>query len=414
MLSVCADHESSTTAESVDCMGSEDRKNGECVGYTNASKNAVMKPLKDHPVEAIAGAAGLLVLVAGVVLGREPGWQGTVGSGLAVLGSGLSAITAAWTFGRSSAVRTHNQQLSIVRRQIGTASAQIAQAVGQAEGGADPKLCLAIIDRATQGLSGAMLEMGHLTGEELGGVALVESMQEVAELGDQLAGLRATLSTQESEIEGETVSDLVAQLDSMQSSVDRALASLETAELASPQERRLVTENHRCPECGQMTAIKIGSVAGDSAAPVCLSCSSRFHAHRDGQGQLFVRVWGVMPRELTVLCPECDNQLRVRTATSARFSERYCFSCYALIRVDMDAESASVKTPSTVPIMGRADGSQRVVCSRCGDTHSSLARINGVLHAICHTCRGVVVATAPDATPRSMEEAIERAIEDAD
>jgi transcription elongation factor Elf1 len=386
-------------------------------------------------VEAIATIIGVCIIAVGLLLSRETGTPGTLGTILGILGTCLSSAAAAWSFGRAAAESKITEQLQIVRGQLATASAQIGRAVERGVHGSEqPALSFARIEQGVNSLSNVVRDLGRLIGDELENenLAIIEAKQTLAALG---AGLEV-LSDNAQKVKSPDI-DVQRAIEDLQQKVSASLAILDQA---SP--NRYIKENVICPYCRTVNNISIGIAVGSTATASCSQCGGRFNVHR-GSGGVFVRsIMQVWPSQETqnysdenLACPGCSSKLSVSLGTSigstasaycavcdksylthrtalgitingpyirinskcpecsevvtvnhiddgSREVIRFCLSCFSKIAFDVQSREPRLISKQP-PLEAEKISSQLLRCPSCGGARKTFAQRNGVVYAVC-------------------------------
>lgn len=80
--------------------------------------------------------------------------------------------------------------------------------------------------------------------------------------------------------------------------------------------RELIVEHVECPNCDTSVDVELAQAIGSSALPRCKTCSARFHVHRSGEGVFTHEMGRGAPRvegqdDVTVQCPYCSADVSV-------------------------------------------------------------------------------------------------------
>jgi len=150
-----------------------------------------------------------------------------------------------------------------------------------------------------------------------------------------------------------------------------------------------------CPTCGKKVEGCLGNLPMSSNGFVCRKCGS-FHVHRDPDGAIFTRKPGGTLKGITVTCPKCQNQLRVRVDKKKFFKN--CLDCESILRINNG--NVSLVGPMNAVLaaaFSKKGWQQLLACPNCrGINGVTLGENNKhILFAQCPKCRTNLKFAAP-------------------
>jgi len=344
--------------------------------------NRITGSFRESPVEV---TSGLITLVGGLALTSQDGWPRILGAILTAVASYLISWTMAAVTAREDARIELQNRMAQVGTHLATTSSQIVEAIRAGElGESGSQTAFARVRDSAASLFGLVQQIEEQSGKAISSKAVIQNAERLMGLSSRL---RQILSTAES-FDTEELHEVQTELEAV---------AEELGEKSVP--RPLVTAN--CPNCAKATRFPIGQRKGDSAMPTCENCGSRFHAHRQGDGEIFTRNPGshrlVALREIEVACPACGRAIALRVAEDEEEPKvRFCFSCYTRLVID-PAESSVVRYNPAEVHETRMIGSQEnkagsrgtkavLECSGCERPVTSFLRNDDGVFAVCHHC----------------------------
>jgi transposase-like protein len=298
----------------------------------------------DRPVEIVCG---VFLIGLGLALAAADGWPRIAGNVAAAVGGVLlSWVTAiylsreqieevrrAGVKARDDALATQEAQfatqIAAVSRQLGTASAQIKEAVNLTLGGHwKPETCFALVQQATAGLYGLVNELQSMLGDRFDPDAIIETASTLGSLGTRLHELTA-----QSFAAPETRDELQGVVETLEALSQR---------LVGPQASTAAGSSHtleavECPECGREVQFRLGNLSGSTQMPTCSVCGARFNAHRGRDGSIFTNTKVILPspgsisrtpKRERIACPHCETDGTYELAThGGATAQPVCDSC---------------------------------------------------------------------------------------
>ncbi|RLK52495.1 hypothetical protein [Microbacterium telephonicum] len=184
----------------------------------------------------------------------------------------------------------------------------------------------------------------------------------------------------------------------------------------------------RCPGCATQRTLSIGTGVGATAHTKCMSCGTSFNVHRDGDGNLFVRVVAgapstpanplelhepvvtiappadtepvaaepSQPKRANFTCPTCGQRHRPWVVGKDEQSMVLCVGCDSAIMFDPEGVVTAVTTyrRATVKITQPAGKGYLVKCPDCGESHRTRFRVGGDYIGFCEADKVVLQVTA--------------------
>lgn len=360
----------------------------------------------------LAISLGAVATVIGVVLGatnaasKHPSAVYLVMAGvLTTFGPVILSYAISKQLGRREAISEVRQQLDSISMNLGHAAADLDNGLRRnAAGVEENEVTLSIARSVTGALEVQIGQVQKLIGVPFSAQGLAANKEQLIEMGrifskaaednDPEALLIATRGIQKA------VRPLVRQ---------RA----ETGD-----------EEVRCPSCGHQFLQRIGTLPGATSHAICQECQTPFNVHRDGGGQLFVRLAsGAAP-----IGPEAPRPDEPRprstdasvTSDTVMFSEITCPTCGATVkytgrrnpgRVVLCLECDTGITLDTAGRVGRSEQFERaavspkiatkrglaVACPNCGDARWCSIRTTDGYFGFCVHDKLVLAVAAADA-----------------
>jgi len=305
-------------------------------------KNAVTSAVTRRLVEIISS---LVMFGGGVVIqayGSTAGPDGTPET-LPLLAGGVlvafGGIALSWIASgilgerqvedaRKDAQISINEKLSYLARVLGQAAGQINQAVEDSESrrisGATG---FALVSQANRLIYGQVNEIAVILNEQWDAAHLLETTKALNEVARELGQSRPGTTE-------------VEQIQTKLKGIENQLAAVAPA-------RKFDLVDVECPYCSHINSVRLGDQQGDTAQPVCSSCTLRFYAHRGSSSRVQVRaqpeaasvsvtnaspaVRGYDRRSLT--CPSCRQTLTARLDGKG-LRTMLCPNCISAVLVD--------------------------------------------------------------------------------
>jgi uncharacterized Zn-finger protein len=291
-------------------------------------------------------------------------------------------------------VSTKPGQLQAIARTLSTAASQLIQEAAETEDD-ERGVSAALVRHSVQHIYGVLSLLQDLIGSPLSVDEFLAIKSRVEALGKQLAAAAG-------EVEPGTTASKVQELGvqpvihSVAEEVESLRLQLQSA--VARKDRRFQPETVQCPRCKNPVPTVLGSLGGDSVAPTCPICGTRFHAHRAADGTVFTRPWGGALKttvSIEVACPHCGKGVPLNVPRASVTPQiRFCLSCFAKLEIDPQTKQVKLLREPQEPLTGKlsTDGSY-LLCPRCNQSCRCRFDSGGVFFAVCEADDNVVRAT---------------------
>ena len=234
---------------------------------------ALLREARQRPFASITTASGIILICLGLIVGNSTSTSKFVeflADIIVVIGTILSTIASAFSFGEVAASKSIIARLDILLRQISTCSAHISQSIHDAQNSGDPEIAIARIDQAINTLSVVSADMEKLTGGEIkaSNEEILASRREIEALGRRFTSL---IDDIDQAIDDPTT--VQQELEEMRETIGGLL---------DPQNTSV-----SCPRCGTSVSVRLRLSSGSSGSASCDECGASFMSHRDAQLKAF-------------------------------------------------------------------------------------------------------------------------------
>jgi hypothetical protein len=337
-----------------------------------------------------AVVASPVEVAMGVAMAAIGIWISTTGDGeVAALGSVLGilgGLSFSWgltkTYVSDSASEDLRARIRPLEKRLGMLSGEIGQTSrDMLEGRKTQESGCALIMQSATHLSGLLSDLEDMTGHHLDTEGVLASVERVAELSFGLARMSA---------DPQAASEIQAEVASLKRGIANALGG----------GREYRDEVVKCPNCDASVSSKVGTVAGDSAAPFCESCSTRFHAQWRSDGSVFSRPQGEPSvfKSLSVTCPNCQNDVPLAVAEGDNeLKTRFCVNCGARLKIDSSNGTVvdhHAENPLAAGLVRVAPWPAILECTECRQSVSAFYSKGVDYFGVCSTCNRLIKAVS--------------------